>query len=130
LDVDYGDYFDNDPGQGPLETKTTGRKQAILFTNDSKKHNWTWSQNNKAHFICHSQGGTTVRLLISLMAHGDDRQKEYFGERGRDNWALSVVTIGTPHKGTTITDVVPKLFSVSAVSESFWQIHHQSRQLA
>jgi len=124
LEVDYGDYFSGGPSQGPLKTKTTGRKRAILFTSDSTKHNWTWSRDNKAHFICHSQGGTTVRLLISLMAHGDDRQKAYFGKkRGRDDWAISVITIGTPHKGTTITDVITKLFSVGGVSRVFLLAH-------
>lgn len=121
LDISYGDYFDENP-PGPKETETNHRKRAILFTNDvaAYKH-WTWSQANKAHFICHSQGGTTVRLLISLMAHGDHRQQKYFGKPGRDDWAISVTTLGTPHKGTTICDVIPRLFSVSSPTQSsFW----------
>ncbi|CAF3635389.1 unnamed protein product [Fusarium graminearum] len=28
---------------------------------------WTWSATNKVHFICHSQGGTTIRYLIELL---------------------------------------------------------------
>ena len=119
LDIDYGHYFDRVPGQGPSDqgperTTTTHRKRAILFTEDPKKYvEWKWSQEKKVHFICHSQGGTTVRLLIDLMANSDPRHQEYFGQRGRDNWAISVTTLGTPHRGTTICDVIPRLFSVS-----------------
>jgi triacylglycerol esterase/lipase EstA (alpha/beta hydrolase family) len=118
LDINYGNYFDRDPSPGPKITATEHRKRAILFANDMEKYkDWTWSKKNKAHFICHSQGGTTVRLLISLMAWGDDRHPTYFGEPGRDGWAISVTTLGTPHKGTTICDVVRKLLSVSSSSK-------------
>ena len=122
LDINYGHYFDRDPGhspedQGPEKTRTTRRKRAILFTEHPRKYvDWQWSRENKVHFICHSQGGTTVRLLIDLMANGDPRHQEYFSERGRDTWAISVTTIGTPHKGTTICDVIPRLFSVGVSS--------------
>jgi triacylglycerol esterase/lipase EstA (alpha/beta hydrolase family) len=126
LDISYGDFFE-DPNTGPEETETEHRKRAILFTNDMKMYeNWIWSKKNKAHFICHSQGGTTVRLLISLMAWGDPRNPTYFGEPGRDDWAISVTTLGTPHKGTTICDVVLKLLSVSSSSKCSTLISHMA----
>jgi hypothetical protein len=125
LDINYGCYFDEDPSTGPEKTETKNRKRAILFTNDMKKYkNWTWSKEDKAHFICHSQGGTTVRLLISLMARSDPRNQEYFGTPGRDDWAISVTTVGTPHNGTTICDVVPRLFSVSSSSQCSTFVPH------
>ena len=127
MDINYGSYFDGDPSPGPKTTATEHRKRAILFTNDMEKYkNWTWSKKNKAHFICHSQGGTTVRLLISLMAGGDDRHPTYFGEPGRDDWAISVTTLGTPHKGTTICDVVRKILSVSSSSKCRTFIPHMT----
>ena len=127
MDINYGCYFDEDPSTGPEKTETENRKRAILFTNDMKKYkNWIWSKEDKAHFICHSQGGTTVRLLISLMACSDPRHPEYFGTPGRDDWAVSVTTVGTPHKGTTICDVVPRLFSVSSSSQCSTSIPHMA----
>jgi hypothetical protein len=117
LNVDYGKFFDTtsmDPkDQGPEETKTTHRKRAILFTDDLGKYaKWKWSMKNKVHFICHSQGGTTVRLLINLMANGHPKHPDYFKDTGRDAWTISVTTLGTPHKGTTICDVIENLFPV------------------
>ncbi|UZP36767.1 hypothetical protein NXS19_004583 [Fusarium pseudograminearum] len=66
---------------------------------------WTWSAANKVHFICHSQGGTTVRYLIELL-RGLNRDFVSINAGNRQDWVKSVVTLGTPHKGTTVTDVV------------------------
>ena len=127
MDINYGNYFKEDPSTGPEKTETTNRKRAILFTNDREKYkNWIWSKEDKAHFICHSQGGTTVRLLISLMARSDPRHQEYFGTPGRDDWAISVTTVGTPHKGTTVVPVVQRLFSVSSSSQCRTFIPHMA----
>lgn len=126
MDISYGDFF-KDSSTGPEKTEVEHRKRAILFTNDMEKYqNWRWSKKNKAHFICHSQGGTTVRLLISLMARSDPRHQMYFGEPGRDDWAISVTTLGTPHKGTTICDVVRRLLSVSSSSKCSTFIPHMA----
>ncbi len=67
--------------------------------------NWTWSAANKVHFICHSQGGTTVRYLIQILL-GRDPDFAKINRGNRQNWVKSVVTLGTPHKGTTVTEVV------------------------
>jgi hypothetical protein len=36
----------------------------------------------------------------------------YFNEPGRSKWAISVSTIGTPHRGTTIIDAIEDYFKV------------------
>lgn len=111
VDVDYGNYFD--PNRGPEQTKTTNRRRAILYSNSPRFHNWKWDRNHKVHFVCHSQGGNTVRYLISLMAKGDGTlHPTYFKEAGRDDWAISVTTLGTPHRGTTIIDVIESFINV------------------
>ncbi|KAK9250182.1 Alpha/Beta hydrolase protein [Lipomyces tetrasporus] len=112
--VDYGNYFDSD-SSGPSTAITSGRKRAILFSQSPKEYDdWKWSEDHKVHFICHSQGGNTVRYLISLMKLGArDVHSEYFGAEGRDTWTVSVTTVGTPHKGTTIIDVLQNFISNS-----------------
>lgn len=111
VDVDYGDYFID--AQGPEQTRTTGRRRAILFSNSPRFRNWTWGPDRKVHFVCHSQGGNTVRYLISLMANGAGTQHpEYFSQVGRDDWTISVTTLGTPHRGTTIVNVLESFLAV------------------
>ena len=82
--------------------------QAVVYNPpdpaNSLPPNWTWSAANKVHFICHSQGGTTIRYLIELLRGLNPGFAIIAGNR--QNWAKSVVTLGTPHKGTTVTDVV------------------------
>ncbi|KAF3190681.1 hypothetical protein TWF788_008202 [Orbilia oligospora] len=116
LDINYGKYFESDPENGPSQSRTRGRKRAILFTPSPQEYaDWRWSETSKAHFICHSQGGVTVRYLISLMLRGArDLHPEYFDSGGRDTWAISVITLGTPHKGTTIIDVIENFLLNSA----------------
>lgn len=72
-----------------------------------KNRDWKWDQDHPVHFIAHSQGGNTVRLLIELMKEGQKvdpgREKhEYFQKKGRDTWIRSLVTLATPHQGTTL----------------------------
>jgi hypothetical protein len=66
---------------------------------------WNWSAANRVNFICHSQGGTTVRYLIELLSGAHPNPPQFFGVN-RQPWIKSVVTLGTPHKGTTVTGVV------------------------
>ncbi|KAL4767033.1 hypothetical protein BDW60DRAFT_220859 [Aspergillus nidulans var. acristatus] len=108
VDINYGNYFTLDPANSPTTLITQGRKRAILYSQSPERFiQWVWSKENPAHFICHSQGGNTVRYLISLMTQGSGGQHpEYFSEVKRGNWVISVTTLGTPHKGTTITDVI------------------------
>ncbi len=102
ITIDYGQYFTERTG---LPRSAKNRKPAIQY--GGFPAGWKWSEKNKVHFICHSQGGLTVRLLIKLM-QGDfsSRHSKYFTVTGRDSWTKSVVTLGTPHNGTTIIDVL------------------------
>jgi len=114
VNVDYGSYLTTDPDHAPEQTKAAHRRRAILFSNSTDYHNWRWDQDHKVHFICHSQGGNTVRYLISLMANGSPNfHPDYFTQTGRDDWTVSVTTLGTPHKGTTIIDALESFLSRS-----------------
>lgn len=63
-----------------------------------------------AHFIGHSFGGPTVRMLLSLLKDGDEREREAtpagelnpLFEGGHDDWIRSVTTLASPHRGTTV----------------------------
>jgi triacylglycerol esterase/lipase EstA (alpha/beta hydrolase family) len=117
VDVTYGQYF-SDPKTAPETSITHGRKRAILFSNYPETYNnWAWCKDQKVHFICHSQGGTTIRCLIDLMARGaGGLHDDYFKTGGRDDWTVSVTTIGTPHKGSTIINVLANLLQVFFLS--------------
>ncbi|KAM5343760.1 hypothetical protein ACJ41O_012297 [Fusarium nematophilum] len=116
LDVDYGAYFRANPHAGPEQTSIRGKRRAVLLSNSSDFDDWKWDQDHKVHFVCHSQGGNTVRYLVSLMANGaGNLHPEYFSEAGRDTWTMSVTTLGTPHLGTTIIDALRAFISVGIV---------------
>ncbi len=63
-----------------------------------------------AHFIGHSFGGPTIRMLLSLLRDGDEREKAVtpaenlspLFEGGHDDWICSVTTLASPHRGTTV----------------------------
>ncbi|KAH8166606.1 hypothetical protein CIB48_g1591 [Xylaria polymorpha] len=114
LDVDYGNYFATDPAHAPEQTVTHHRRRAILFPNSAFPNDWKWDKDHKVHFICHSQGGNTVRYLISLLTGAAGiLHPKYFSQAGRDNWIISVTTIGTPHRGTTIINTIESFLSRS-----------------
>jgi len=115
MDVSYGKYFDSNPETGPETSYVKGRKRPILFSQTPEIYEgWNWSEEHKVHFICHSQGGNTARYLISLMDRGAEKlHPEYFGIGGRDKWIISMTTLGTPHRGTTVINVLENLVQVS-----------------
>lgn len=80
-----------------------GSEKTLDDTEKSCLKDWKWSQRNPVHFVAHSQGGNTVRYLIHLLRHGD--LHPYFRDAGRDTWVKSLVTLATPHNGSTVTDV-------------------------
>jgi hypothetical protein len=118
VDISYGMYFSagpHAPGDTTAEgeTKTKRRRRAILLSKESDLGNWKWDRQHKVHFVCHSQGGNTVRYLIGLMAQGaKELHPGYFSHPGRDDWTLSVTTIATPHRGTTAINALESLLSV------------------
>lgn len=51
-----------------------------------------------------------MRYLIDLMSgNNKNLHPKYFNEAGRDDWAISVTTLRTSHRGTTIIDVLESL---------------------
>jgi hypothetical protein len=61
------------------------------------------------HFIAHSQGGNTARYLIHLLRNGKEGH-QYFSEPRGEGWVESLVTLCTPHNGTTIINVLEVSF--------------------
>ncbi|KAL2834242.1 hypothetical protein BDW59DRAFT_178741 [Aspergillus cavernicola] len=99
IQVDYGQYINLPPGTSRLT-----KQAAVLGTLNPL---WQWNGNHPVHMICHSQGGNTVRLLIELLSgrHGP-QHPSYFAFGNQQNLVKSVVTLGTPYLGTTITSVI------------------------
>ncbi|RFU30456.1 hypothetical protein B7463_g5852, partial [Scytalidium lignicola] len=104
MGIDYGPTYPARYGYNMIGNT----KRAVLY--GTLPGGWAWSAASPVHFICHSQGGNTIRMLIELMSGNQNALHPlYFPAQNRQNWIKSVVTLGTPHKGTTITDVVNQL---------------------
>ncbi len=63
----------------------------------------------KANLVGHSFGGTTVRMLASLLEYGSDAEVEASGESaselfkgGKGDWINSVTALCAPHNGSTL----------------------------
>ncbi|MBQ7541135.1 MAG: lipase [Clostridia bacterium] len=67
-----------------------------------------WGSEKKIHFIGHSFGGNTIRLLAHLLTYGDPDEQETTNPDelsglftgGKEDWVQSIVTICSPHNGT------------------------------
>ena len=61
-----------------------------------------------AHFLGHSMGGQTIRVLAHLLAEGSEDERQATPEglsplfRGGQPGVLSLTTLATPHRGTTL----------------------------
>ena len=70
-----------------------------------------WSEKNPLHFIGHSMGGQTVRMLDYLLNNvlqdslGTIEKSKLLGKTNK-GWIKSITTLSTPHNGTTISDFV------------------------
>lgn len=68
-----------------------------------------WDSVNKLNFIGHSFGGTTIRLLIHLMANGSAEEAECTPKEelsglftgNKADWIYAAATFATPHRGTS-----------------------------
>ncbi|MGE5417358.1 MAG: esterase/lipase family protein [Acidobacteriota bacterium] len=90
-----------------------------------------WGTNPvKIHILCHSMGGPTARCLVQLLEQGSDLEKntpqdgmsELF--TGNKHWVRSVMTISSPHDGTSLANAlngVPFLQQVLGGWISLWQ---------
>ena len=76
-----------------------------------------WDSDHPVHLVGHSMGGQTVRMLQYLLANEiylDSENKileesELLGH-ARDGWITSITSVATPHNGSTLVDVVAKMF--------------------
>ena len=96
--VDYGSAHAKKYGHERFGKDFTGRALVSAF-----------DATHKLNLIGHSFGGTTIRMLAHLLAHGDaDEQSAahcsdisplFTG--GKGDWVHSLTTLATPHNGTT-----------------------------
>ena len=69
--------------------------------------NFTWDSNHKVHLIGHSFGGATIRLLLDLLADGNEAEQASCADvsplftGGHADWICSITTIAAPSNGTT-----------------------------
>ncbi|KAK4232841.1 hypothetical protein C8A03DRAFT_48406 [Achaetomium macrosporum] len=103
IDVNYGNLPLDPLIQPKLAPKTW---QAVIYGADKLAPTWRWSTTDRVTFICHSQGGTTVRYLLYLLSGAAPPDLPQFPSNDERARAKAVITLGTPHKGTTVTNVV------------------------
>ncbi|KAH7066051.1 hypothetical protein BKA63DRAFT_584920 [Paraphoma chrysanthemicola] len=113
-------YATDHPSLDPAALADAKTCKAVLYNPTTPLSNplpkpWEWNATNRVNMICHSQGGTTVRYLIELLSGTSDSHLEQFLGTDRRGWIKSVVTLGTPHKGTTVTDIVPDLLASTGI---------------
>lgn len=80
--------------------------QAVVRGEANFPASWTWSTTNKVTFICHSHGGTTVRYLLYLLSGAAPPDLPQFPTEDEQDRAKAVITLGTPHQGSTITSLI------------------------
>jgi triacylglycerol lipase len=72
----------------------------------------SWGSEDKVHLLCHSMGGQTARLLVQLLEAGAPEElaaspgdaSPLFA--GGKRWVLGLVTLCSPHDGTTRSLIV------------------------
>lgn len=72
---------------------------------------FTWDEKHPVNLIGHSFGGTTVRVLLDLLADGAPEEVAATGDEtsplftgGHAGMVFSLSTIASPHNGTTLID--------------------------
>lgn len=65
-----------------------------------------WGSTCRIHFIGHSMGGSTIRMLEYLLHEGvDDESSDFPFSSKNGNWIKSITTVATPHNGTPLIDL-------------------------
>lgn len=74
-----------------------------------------WDHDHPIHFIGHSMGGQTIRMLAYQLTHSfhsdsivDDIDENILLNIEHSGWIKSITTISTPHNGTTLSNLVSK----------------------
>ena len=116
--VDYGEAHSKAHGHERYGREYTAETALIENWGGKTKR----GQRIKVNLIGHSFGGETVRMLASLMAYGDEAEKEATGKEtsglftgGKADWVNSVTTLCSPHNGSTLFYVVDQGKLVSTV---------------
>ncbi len=98
---------------GKVHSEKRGHKQ--FGRNYEKPMIENWGSENKIHLIGHSFGGTTIRMLAHLLAHGAPEEVEASGPNvsplfkgGKGDWIYSVTAICSPLNGTSAHDTVER----------------------
>lgn len=84
-----------------------------------------WDLKEKINLVGHSFGGATVRLLVSLLAYGDEAEIAATGDetselfKGGHDCVHSCITLSAPHNGSQVANMLfdPKvtMVAISAV---------------
>lgn len=80
-----------------------------------------WDLKEKINLVGHSFGGATVRLLVSLLAYGDETEIAATGDetselfKGGHDCVHSCITLSAPHNGSQIANMLfdPKVTMVA-----------------
>ena len=102
--VDYGKNHSNEWG---IIQKPEGRNYSGLYPE--------WNYDHPVHFIGHSMGGQTIRMLAYQLTHSfqtdsifEDVEESTLMNIEQSGWIKSITTISTPHNGTTLSNLVTK----------------------
>ena len=77
-----------------------------------------WDADHPVHFISHSMGGQTIRVLSALLSGQDPRFQNIL--RNKDDepfipgngWIKSITTLSAPHNGSTLYDIIKKKVTI------------------
>ncbi|WP_240903765.1 esterase/lipase family protein [Chengkuizengella sediminis] len=113
--VDYGEAHSAQHGHEQYGRTFTG------FLPEWGEINPDTGIQNKVHLVGHSLGGQTIRVLIQLLEEGDMQERELTDpdqlsplfNNGQTSWINSVLTISSPHDGTTTTRFIDGFFPMT-----------------
>lgn len=88
-----------------------------------------WEPGKKIHLVGHSMGGQTTRLMEHFLRNGNQEEINYQWQHGgtisdlfkggKDNMISTIITLGTPHNGTSAAD---KLGSTKFIKDTINRI--------
>lgn len=111
--VDYGAVHAARAAHVPFEHRPPGQCWAADPANNPHGYPLAlypaWDAEHPIHLIGHSQGGQTIRSLITLLENGSPHGDEGGGELykgGKIGWVVSATTISAPHNGTSLHDAI------------------------